>query len=291
MTTILLTGADGQIGSELVAQLQGKAELFAASRQTLDITDRAAVFQAACVCRPQIIINAAAYTAVDKAESEPKLARTVNVDGTRHLAQAAHEIGAAFLHLSTDYVFDGKGSAPYRETDPAAPVSVYGQTKRDGELVALAACPRTLVLRTAWVFGRHGGNFVKTMLRLARERNTLNIVADQFGAPTAASDIAAALVRITEHIAAHKPTEYGVYHYSGSPCVSWYDFAVQIFQAAVQQGVLAEIPQLNAIAAADYPAPAKRPANSCLDCGKIQAAFGIAPSDWQAALGNLKDYL
>lgn len=293
MTTYLITGANGQVGSQLVRQLQARpdATVIAADRDTLDITDRAAVFQAAQTHRPHIIINAAAHTAVDKAESEAELARAINVNGTRHLAEAAQTVGAAFLHISTDYVFDGKGEAPYRETDPTAAQSVYGQTKLDGETAALAACPRTIVLRTAWVFGEHGNNFVKTMLRLGRERDTLGIVADQFGAPTYAGDIAAALIQIARHIAAGQPVEYGVYHFSGSPYTSWHGFAGEIFRRAAEQNLLPRIPTLNAIATADYPTPARRPANSRLDCSKIQAAFGIAPSDWQAALGSLKNYV
>ena len=265
MTTYLITGANGQVGSQLVRQLQAwpDATVIATDRDTLDITDRAAVFQAAQTHRPHIIIN----------------------------AEAAQAVGAAFLHISTDYVFDGKGEAPYRETDSTAPQSVYGQTKLDGETAALAACPRTIVLRTAWVFGEHGNNFVKTMLRLGRERDTLGIVADQHGAPTYAGDIAAALIQIARHIAAGQPVEYGVYHFSGSPYTSWHGFAGEIFRRAAEQNLLPRIPTLNAIATADYPTPARRPANSRLDCSKIQAAFGIAPSDWQAALGSLKDYV
>ena len=293
MTTYLITGANGQVGSQLVQQLQAQPNttVIATDRNTLDITNCAAVFQAAQTPHPDIIINAAAHTAVDKAESEPDFARAINVDGTRHLAEAAQDIGAAFLHISTDYVFDGKGETPYRESDATAPQSVYGQTKLDGETAALAACPHTIVLRTAWVFGEHGNNFVKTMLRLGRERDTLGIVADQHGAPTYAGDIAAALIQIAQHIAAEQPTEYGVYHFSGSPYTSWYGFASEIFRRAAAHNLLPRAPALNAIATSDYPTPAKRPANSRLDCSKIQAAFGIAPSDWQAALGSLKDYV
>ena len=293
MTTYLITGANGQVGSQLVQQLQAQPNttVIATDRNTLDITNCAAVFQAAQTHHPDIIINAAAHTAVDKAESEPDFARAINVDGTRHLAEAAQDIGAAFLHISTDYVFDGKGETPYRESDATAPQSVYGQTKLDGETAALAACPHTIVLRTAWVFGEHGNNFVKTMLRLGRERDTLGIVADQHGAPTYAGDIAAALIQIAQHIAAEQATEYGVYHFSGSPYTSWHGFASEIFRHAAEQNLLSHMPVLNAIATSDYPTPAQRPANSRLDCSKIQAAFGIAPSDWQAALGSLKDYV
>ena len=176
---ILLTGADGQVGRELAARLRHRANLLAANRATLDITDRNAVFQAASSFRPELIINAAAYTAVDKAESDADTAYAVNRDAVRHLAEAAAAHGAAVLHISTDYVFDGAADAPYRETDPVNPQSVYGKSKLAGEEALAAACPRHIILRTAWVFGAHGGNFVKTMLRLGRERDSLGIVADQ----------------------------------------------------------------------------------------------------------------
>ena len=292
MTTLLITGASGQVGSELVCRLHGRPDIqtVAKDRSALDITDAAAVRQAVQRVRPNIIINAAAYTAVDKAESEPEAARAINVNGTQNLARAAAEAGAALLHISTDYVFDGKGETPYRETDQTHPASVYGQTKLNGEHAALAACPRTIILRTAWVFGTHGGNFVKTMLRLGRERDSLGIVADQYGAPTPAAAIADALVAIAD--AVHQPgfANWGIYHYSGSPYTSWHGFAERIFQAAAAQGILPAVPQLKAIATADYPTPARRPANSRLDCGKIQNTFGIKPADWQAALADLKPY-
>jgi len=287
---ILLTGADGQVGRELAARLRHRANLLAANRAALDITDRNAVFQAASSFRPELIINAAAYTAVDKAESDANTAYAVNRDAVRHLAEAAAAHGAAVLHISTDYVFDGAADAPYRETDPVNPQSVYGKSKLAGEEALAAACPRHIILRTAWVFGAHGGNFVKTMLRLGCERDSLGIVADQYGAPTPAAAIADALVAIAD--AVHQPgfANWGIYHYSGSPYTSWHGFAERIFQAAAAQGILPAVPQLKAIATADYPTPARRPANSRLDCGKIQNTFGIKPADWQAALADLKPY-
>ncbi|XXQ68055.1 dTDP-4-dehydrorhamnose reductase [Neisseriaceae bacterium B1] len=291
MIKYLITGANGQVGSQLVAQLQGKAELFAADRDTLDITDRAAVFQAAQAFGPDFIINAAAHTAVDKAESERDLAHAINCAGAENLALAAQDVGAAVLHISTDYVFDGKGETPYRETAPVVPQSVYGETKLAGERAVQAACERHIILRTAWVFNELGNNFVKTMLRLGATRDSFGVVADQFGSPTYAGDIAAALIAMCEKIHAGKSNAYGVYHFSGSPYVSWHGFAAEIFAQAVAQDVLAQAPVLNAITTADYPTPAARPANSQLDCGKIQAAFGIAPSDWRKALLNLKDYV
>ena len=286
---ILLTGADGQVGRELAARLRHRANLLAANRAALDITDRNAVFQAASSFRPELIINAAAYTAVDKAESDANTAYAVNRDAVRHLAEAAAAHGAAVLHISTDYVFDGAADAPYRETDPVNPQSVYGKSKLAGE-EALAACPRHIILRTAWVFGTHGGNFVKTMLRLGRERDSLGIVADQYGAPTPAAAIADALVAIADAVRQPGFANWGIYHYFGSPYTSWHGFAERIFHAAAAQGILPAVPQLNAIATADYPTPARRPANSRLDCGKIQNTFGIKPADWQAALADLKPY-
>lgn len=291
MIKYLITGANGQVGSQLVAQLQSKAEILAADRDTLDITDKQAVLQAAQTFRPHFIINAAAHTAVDKAESERDLAHAINCTGAENLALAAQNVGATILHISTDYVFDGKGETHYRETDPVAPQSVYGETKLAGEIAVQAACERHIILRTAWVFNEQGGNFVKTMLRLGASRDSLGVVADQFGSPTYAGDIAAALIAICEQIHAGKTNAYGVYHFSGSPYVSWHGFAAEIFAQAVAQGVLPKAPVLNAIGTADYPTPASRPANSRLDCGKIQAAFGIEASDWRKALLNLKDYV
>lgn len=288
---VLVTGSNGQVGYCLVQQLrQQNADFLALDRDQLDITQRQAVWQTVSDYRPDVIINAAAHTAVDKAESEAEQAFAINRDGAAYLAEAAQQIGAAMLHISTDYVFDGQATQPYTETDATAPQGVYGQSKLAGEQAVLAACSRSIILRTAWVFGEHGHNFVKTMLRLGRERDSLGIVSDQHGAPTYAGDIAAALLHIAHHITQGKPTEYGIYHFSGKPYVSWYQFAEAIFQQAQQQGILANTPQLLAIATPDYPTPAKRPANSCLQLDKIQQAFGISPSDWQQALTPLAPY-
>ena len=242
--------------------------------------------------RPDYIINAAAYTAVDKAENDAERAFAVNRDGARHLAEAAEAAGAVMLHISTDYVFDGAGGAPYDEAAPTAPQNIYGASKLAGEQAVLAACRRAVVMRTSWVFGANGQNFVKTMLRLGRERDSLGIVADQYGAPTAAADIAAALITIVRR---HTPEQLaeraGIYHYCGSPYASWFEFAETIFAEAAAQGVLAKIPAVKPIATADYPTPAKRPADSRLDCGKIRAVFGIGPCDWHSALSDLQPYL
>ena len=278
---ILITGGSGQVGHCLKAQLEGCAELSVPDSSALNIADRHSVRQAVETFRPDYIINAAAYTAVDKAEGDTGRAFAVNRDGARHLAEAAEAAGAAMLHISTDYVFDGAGGAPYDEAAPTAPQNIYGASKLAGEQAVLAACRRAVVMRTSWVFGAHGQNFVKTMLRLGRERDSLGIVADQYGAPTAAADIAAALITIVRR---HTPEQLaeraGIYHYCGSPYASWFEFAETIFAEAAAQGVLAKIPTVKPIATADYPTPAKRPADSRLDCGKIRTVFGIGPCDW-----------
>lgn len=289
---ILITGGSGQVGHCLKAQLQGCAELSVPDSSALNIADRRSVRQAVETFRPNYIINAAAYTAVDKAESDAERAFAVNRDGARYLAEAAEAAGAAMLHISTDYVFDGAGGAPYDEAAPTAPQNIYGASKLAGEQAVLAACRRAVVMRTSWVFGANGQNFVKTMLRLGRERDSLGIVADQYGAPTAATDIAAALITVVRR---HTPEQLaeraGIYHYCGSPYASWFEFAETIFAEAAAQGVLAKIPAVKPIATADYPTPAKRPADSRLDCGKIRAVFGIGPCDWHSALSDLQPYL
>lgn len=289
---ILITGGSGQVGHCLKAQLQGCAELSVPDSSALNIADRRSVWQAVETFRPDYIINAAAYTAVDKAESDAERAFAVNRDGACHLAEAAEAAGTAMLHISTDYVFDGAGGAPYDEAAQTAPQNIYGASKLAGEQAVLAACRRAVVMRTSWVFGAHGQNFVKTMLRLGRERDSLGIVADQYGAPTAAADIAAALITIVRR---HTPEQLaeraGIYHYCGSPYASWFEFAETIFAEAAAQGVLVKIPAVKPIATADYPTPAKRPADSRLDCGKIRAVFGIGPCDWHSALSDLRPYL
>ena len=289
---ILITGGSGQVGCCLKAQLQGCVEFSEPDSAVLNIADRRSVRQAVETFRPDYIINAAAYTAVDKAESDAERAFAVNRDGARHLAEAAEAVGAAMLHISTDYVFDGAGGAPYDEAVQTAPQNIYGASKLTGEQAVLTACRRAVVMRTSWVFGAHGQNFVKTMLRLGRERDSLGIVADQYGAPTAAADIAAALITIVRR---HTPEQLaeraGIYHYCGSPYASWFEFAEIIFAEAAAQGVLVKIPTVKPIATADYPTPAKRPADSRLDCGKIRTVFGIGPCDWHSALSDLRPYL
>ncbi|WP_373818451.1 dTDP-4-dehydrorhamnose reductase [Glaesserella sp.] len=291
MAKFLITGAKGQVGHCLVKQLDGKAELLALDRDELDITDKAVVLKTVQTFQPDVVINAAAYTAVDRAESEAMLADAVNRIGAQHLAEAAKHIDAVMLHISTDYVFNGENRSAYKENDQTAPQSVYGITKLAGEAAVLQANPRSIILRTAWVFGEHGHNFVKTMLRLARTRDSLAVVDDQIGGPTYAGDIATALIEMAEQILAGKTEVFGIYHFSGKPYVSWNEFAQAIFEQANLQKILEKRPLVNRITTQEYPTPAKRPANSCLDLSKIKHTFNIEPSDWRAALQNIKRYL
>lgn len=290
MAKFLITGAKGQVGHCLTEQLTGKAEILAVDRDELDITDRDAVFNIVKTFKPDVIINAAAHTAVDRAESEVELSEAINVKGPQYLAEVANEIGAVILHISTDYVFEGTGTGEYKEDDQTNPQGVYGRTKLEGEIAVQQANPRSIILRTAWVFGEHGHNFVKTMLRLAKDRDSLGIVGDQFGGPTYAGDIAKALIEMSNQILSGKENAFGVYHFTGKPYVSWYEFAKAIFAEAALQNILAKSPLVNSIATSDYPTPAKRPANSRLDLTKIKQVFNIEPSDWQAALKNIKAY-
>ena len=289
---ILIAGKNGQVGSCLVDLLEAQTELtfLALDREQLDITDPVQVNKIVKQFKPNIIINAAAYTAVDKAEPECELANAINRDGPHNLAYAANKVNAAIIHISTDYVFSGDDSNSYIESDLTDPQGVYGRSKLAGEQAVALACSRHIILRTAWVFGEHGNNFVKTMLRLAKMGESLGVVADQFGGPTYAGDIAKAILSISKQIARDSHA-YGIYHFSGFPHVSWHTFAAKIFEIALEQEVLVKPIKVNPITTLDYPTPAKRPANSRLNCDKIHNAFGIQQSDWQAALVRIREYL
>ncbi|MCA7011631.1 dTDP-4-dehydrorhamnose reductase [Dickeya dadantii] len=276
---VLLTGANGQLGRCFQDRLPDGWSVLATDTDSLDITDEAQVQATVKSWQPDAIVNAAAYTAVDKAESEPALAARINVAGPEYLARAARQLGARFIHVSTDYVFDGTATRPYSETDATHPLGVYGQTKLDGERAVLKVNPAAQIVRTAWVFSEYGNNFVKTMLRLGRERDTLGVVADQRGCPTYAGDIAGAIITLLQQQA-----DAGLYHFCGDEEVSWHEFAGTIFAIAGEQQVLTRAPVVNAITTEQYPTPAARPAYSTLDCGKI-ARLGIQPSAWREALG------
>lgn len=288
---VLITGKNGQVGSCLVSQLSNMTEInfLALGREELDITDAEQVSKIVNEYKPSIIINAAAYTAVDKAESEVELANAINSLGPKNLAKAAAHVNAAIIHISTDYVFAGNKDGLYTETDEVNPQGVYGQTKLAGEQSVAQECDAHIILRTAWVFSEFGNNFVKTMLRLAQTRDTLGVVGDQFGGPTYAGDIAKAIVSIAQQLQ-QGSTKFGVYNYSGYPHVSWQEFASEIFEKAFAKNLIQSPVTVNSILTADYPTPAKRPANSKLDCSKITTDFFIQPSDWKTALNNIQQY-
>ena len=280
---ILVTGANGQLGSELLrraVRFDVTAEGLTSAQ--LDITDARAVRNAVLGSETAVVVNAAAYTAVDKAESETERAYAVNRDGTANLAAACAEADIPFIHVSTDYVFDGDKATPYTEEDPVHPVGVYGASKEAGEQALRDTWSRHVILRTAWVYSVFGNNFVKTMLRLARERDSLRVVADQRGCPTAAGDIAEAILSIVQRIHGRADIPWGTYHYCGAGSTTWHGFAEAIVQLAAP--ALGRAVPVIPITTADYPTPAKRPANSVLDCGKIRERLGIEPRPWRESL-------
>ena len=286
--TLLLTGADGQVGREIQRlALQDDHPIVALNRRGLDITDADAVMQVVRETGPAMIVNAAAYTAVDKAEDEPALAFRVNRDGAANLARAAGEAGIPLVHLSTDYVFDGTSPRPYLETNLVAPIGVYGHSKWEGEEAIRQRLHHHLIIRVSWVFGVHGNNFVKTMLRLAGERHALRVVADQRGGPTYAGHIAALILDLYRQIVNQETISWGTYHFCGSPVTSWHAFAEAILHTGRQKGLLDRSVAVHPIATADYPTRARRPANSALDCRKIDAYFGIHLKAWQAGLDDM----
>ena len=279
----LLTGSKGQLARCFRDRLPENWELIATDSTSLDITDTEAVRNMVQNFQPDAIVNAAAFTAVDKAEAHVGTAFAVNATAVHNLASAARACQARFIHISTDYVFDGTNKTPYKEQDYTNPQSVYGRTKVSGELLALAANPDSVIIRTSWLFSEYGNNFVKTMIRLAGERDNLSIVHDQTGSPTYAGDLAQAIITLLQQPVAPR----GIYHYGGNKSVTWYEFAQAIFQAAQQQDPDFKIPQLNAITTNQYPLPAPRPAYSIMDCQKIENECGIKASDWQKALNEI----
>jgi dTDP-4-dehydrorhamnose reductase len=278
---VLLAGASGQVGQALLDSVPSYIDLRALTRPELDVSDADAVHAAVSAFRPQLIINAAAYTAVDKAETEPKLADASNAQGPRHLAQAAHALpGCRLLHISTDYVFDGAATEAYKPGDSTNPLSVYGRSKLLGEHAVFEVLgERGVVLRTAWVYAARGKNFLLTMLRLMRERGAVRVVADQHGTPTAAGSIARALWAIAE-----RPQIKGILHWTDAGSATWYDFAVAIAEEGGAVGLLAKPVEVTAITTAEYPTPAHRPANSVLDIRESMAQLALTPTPWQVNL-------
>ena len=277
---ILLTGKGGQVGHELRHALAPIAEVIAVGTHDCDFTDADAIEALVSRVRPHVIINPAAYTAVDKAESEPDRAAAINATAPGVLAKQAQRLDALLIHYSTDYVFDGTQSTPYTEVDRTNPQSVYGATKLAGETAIQQQGARHLILRTGWVYGLHGQNFPKTMLRLAAERETLNVVADQWGAPTSASLLANVTAQLlTQPITA---AQSGVYHVSASGRTNWHAYACRVIERARALGWPLKVPAqaVNAIPTSAYPTPAKRPPNGCLNTTKFQETFGIHLPAW-----------
>lgn len=284
---ILVTGVNGQVGFELARSLQGLGGVVAVDRATLDLADPDRIRAVVRDVRPALIVNPAAYTAVDQAERDEAAAMRINATAPGILAEEAKRLGAALIHYSTDYVFDGAKASPYVETDAPAPQNVYGSSKLAGERAIAAVGGAAIVFRTSWVYGSRGRNFLLTMLRLAAERPELKIVADQIGAPTWANTIAA----MTAHVAAQAlaaddaaawwASRSGVYHLTAGGETSWHGFA----SAIVELADLASRPSVVPIPSLDYPTPAKRPANSCLSNDKLARTFGLVAPDWRDALG------
>ena len=281
---ILLSGASGQLGREIARRGPARGhQVLALDRAALDISDPDSVARVLEESGAALVINAAAFTAVDRAEQEPALSFAANRDGPAYLAANCARLGIPLLHISTDYVFDGSKPAPYREDDPVAPLGMYGLSKWQGEEAVRQALAAHIILRVSWVFSQHGHNFVKTMLRLARERDTLRVVADQQGCPTYAGDIAATLLELASRIAGGREIPWGTYHYCGRPALSWHGFAQAIFDVARQHQAL-RVREVVPISTAEYPTPARRPANSVLDCARFTTSFGIQPRPWREGL-------
>jgi dTDP-4-dehydrorhamnose reductase len=285
---VLLTGAAGQLGQALIASTPPGAELVACSRAELDLADPAACRAAVQAHRPSWVLNAGAYTAVDKAESEPELAQAVNAGAPAALAQALAETGGRLLQVSTDFVFNGLQGSPYRPEQGLDPLGVYGASKAAGEAAALQLAG-SRVLRTSWVYGPVGHNFCRTMLRLHREREQLGVVADQLGCPTSTATLAAACWRAIG--VGLEPDAEGslprILHWSDAGVASWYDFAVAIGELGTAAGLLERAARVRPLTTADYPTPAKRPSYSLLDCSSSRAALGLEPLHWRAALAEV----
>lgn len=279
---VLITGAAGQLGRELLRSVPEGVECIAATREILDIADAAQVRAFVRRERPGLIINAAAYTAVDKAESEQELAAAINVNGAANLATACAENGSRLIHVSTDFVFDGTSSTPYLPDAPTSPLGEYGRSKLAGEQAVVAGLPSAFIMRTAWVYSAFGGNFVKTMLRLMAEREELSVVADQVGTPTWARGLADAL-----WLAADQSDLQGLYHWTDAGVCSWYDFAVAIAEEALEIGLLQRMPRIHPIPGSAYPTPAARPAFSVLDKNSTWAVLKTEGLHWRSQLRSM----
>jgi len=284
---ILVTGAKGQLGWEIIRQAPARAsDCIGIDIEEADLTDPIQVNRVVADIRPQLLINAAAYTLVDVAQTETDTAFAVNREAAAHLAAACAVNRIPMVHISTDFVFDGNQTVPYTENDPVAPLSVYGQSKAAGETAVRDTLDRHLIIRTAWLYGNHGNNFVKTMLRLGQTKQEVRVVSDQIGCPTYAADLAAALLSLAERLAGSTDITWGTYHLCSTGEVSWYEFARHVLQIAHRLGLVPPV-AVAPIATPEYPTPAPRPAYSVLACRKIEANFGIVCPPWQTSLEKM----
>lgn len=284
---LLITGSNGQLGWELCRQ--GKASEFLIIPLDIpefDITDQDQVNDAVSKADPDMVVNAAAYTAVDKAESEKDLAFSVNSDGPSYLAVACHKKGIPLIHISTDYVFDGCKDDPYCEMDQVSPIGIYGTSKAEGEERIRRTLKEHIIIRTAWLYGVHGNNFVKTMLKLGKEREEIRVVADQYGCPTFAADLAGAVLDIAARINKGQRRSWGTYHYSGGGSTTWFDFASKIFEIAKLYEEF-KIKKVIPIKTSEYPTAATRPMNSAMDCSLMCSEFNITTPPWEQSLDNM----
>ena len=282
---IAVVGFRGQVATSLLERAGDGVVIVSLARPEVTLEDRVAVLNGVARARPDVVINAAAYTAVDKAEAEEWLAVRANAEGAGHVAEAAAAVGAPLLHLSTDYVFDGTLDRPYREDNSTGPTGVYGRSKLEGERRVAERCPNSAILRTAWVYSPFGTNFVRTMLRLNETRDEVGVVADQWGNPTSALDIADALLAIARRMRENDSPELrGVFHLTGAGEATWADLAEAVFAEAHARG--RRLTRVNRITTADYPTPARRPANSRLDNAKLLRVYGLALPDWRASVAG-----
>jgi len=298
--TILLTGSTGQVGGELLKLLPELGEVIAPSRSTLDLANPQSIRNTIRTIKPRWIVNPGAYTGVDKAETEPSLAHAINAEAIHTIGEEARNLGAGVIHFSTDYVFSGAGTTPYVETDTPSPVSVYGSTKLAGEKALAATGAGHLIFRTSWVYGTTGKNFLLTILKLARERDHLRIVGDQYGAPTWSRDLAEMTLQVIgrcEKATTTLPLSDvlsevgGIYHASGRGETTWHGFAAEAIRIQNEKETTTPFAHTEAITTADYPTPAKRPANSRLNCNKLQQQFGWRMMHWQESLREVLDEL
>jgi dTDP-4-dehydrorhamnose reductase len=289
---ILLLGKNGQVGWELQRSLAPLGELIALDRHSQDLCGDLAKLQGLArtvqAVRPDVIVNAAAHTAVDKAESEPELARLINATAPGVLAQEAHRLGAWLVHYSTDYVFDGSGTAPWLETDTPAPLSVYGQTKLEGERLIAERCNRHLIFRTSWVYAARGGNFAKTMLRLAQERERLTVIDDQWGAPTGAELLADVTAHAIRQVVQH-PQDAGLYHQAARGATTWNGYAKHVLAhvGIAQSDMKIIATEVAPVPTSAFPTPARRPHNSRLNTGRLQTTFGLSLPPWQQGVDRM----